>query len=85
MSIKVTNRMPSLADAEWLLGEVREYYKRLDELRERLCKLDRDNPTRLDLLAEIGVAAEVLRGKLSSLISAIDAVEDEMPADDIQL
>ena len=79
MASKVTERIQSLADSEWTLDEVREYYKPLEDLRNRLASLPRDGRARLDLLPEIAVAAEVLKAKLASLIAAIDAAEDEMP------
>ncbi|HXJ92046.1 MAG TPA: hypothetical protein VMT20_04100 [Terriglobia bacterium] len=82
MATKVTERRPSLADAEWTLDEVHEYCKPLEELRKRLVSLPPDSPARLDLLPEIAVAAEVLKAKLTSLIAAVDAVEDELPDDD---
>jgi hypothetical protein len=81
MGAKLTERIPSLEDADWALGEVHEYYKQLEELRRRLASLPADSPARLDLLPEIAVAAEVLKAKLDSLIAAIDAVEDNMPDD----
>jgi hypothetical protein len=79
MATKLTERIPSLEDTDWALGEVHEYYKPLEELRTRLANLPPDSPARLDLLPEIAVAAEVLKAKLASLIAAIDAAEDEMP------
>jgi hypothetical protein len=81
MATKVTQRPPSLADAEWTLDQVSEYYKPLEELRKRLSTLPQDDPAWLDLLPEVAVAAEVLKAKLASLIAAIDAVEDELPED----
>jgi hypothetical protein len=82
MATKLTERLPSLEDTDWALGEVHEYYKPLEELRKRLASLPPDSPARLDLLPEIAVAAEVLKAKLNSLIAAIDAVEDSLPDDD---
>jgi len=82
MATKLTESAPSLEDADWALGEVHEYYKPLEVLRKRLASLPPDSPARLDLLAQIAVAAEVLKAKLDSLISAIDAVEDSLPDDD---
>ena len=82
MATKVTERPPSLADAEWTLDEVHGYYKPLEELRKRLVSLPPDSAARLDLLPEIAVAGEVLKAKLASLIAAIDAIEDELPDDD---
>jgi hypothetical protein len=79
MATKPTERIPSLEDTDWALGEVLEYYKPLEELRKRLANLPPDSPARLDLLPEIAVAAEVLKAKLASLIAAIEAAEDEMP------
>jgi len=79
MAIKATERIPSLADSEWTLDEVHEYYKPFEELRKRLASLAPDTPARLDLLPEIAVAAEVLKGKLDSLLAAVEAVEDNMP------
>jgi hypothetical protein len=79
MATKLTERIPSLEDTVWALGEVHEYYKPVEELRKRLASLPPDSPARLDLLPEIAVAAEVLKAKLASLIAAIEAVEDEMP------
>jgi hypothetical protein len=79
MATKLTERIPSLEDTDWALGEVHEYYKPLEELRKRLASLPPDSPARLDLLPEIAVAAEVLKAKLASLIAAIEAAEDEMP------
>ncbi len=81
MATKATERIPSLADSEWTLDQVHEYYKPLEELRSRLAGLPPGSPARLDLLPEIAVAAEVLKAKLASLIAAIDAAEDEMPDD----
>ena len=81
MGPKLTERIPSLEDANWALGEVHEYYKSLEELGKRLASLPPDSPARLELLPEIAVAAEVLKAKLVSLIAAIEAVEDEMPDD----
>ena len=81
MATKLTERIPSLEDTDWTLGEVNKYYKALEELRKRLASLPPDSPARLDLLPEIAVAAEVLKAKLSSLIAAIDAAEDKMPVD----
>jgi hypothetical protein len=81
MATKPTERIPSLEDADWALGEVHEYYEPLVEFRKRLASLPPDSPARLDLLPEIAVAAEVLKAKLDSLIAAIEAVEDEMPDD----
>jgi len=82
VATKVTERPPSLADAEWTLDEVHDHYKPLEELRTRLVGSPPDSAARLDLLPEIAVAAEVLKAKLASLIAAIDAVEDELPDDD---
>lgn len=82
MATKVTERPPSLVDAEWTLDQVNEYYKPLEGLRKRLGSLSPDDPARLDLLPEIAVAAEVLKAKVESLIVAIDSVEDELPDDD---
>jgi len=82
MGTKLTERIPSLEDTEWTLGEVHKYYKPLQELRKRLASLPPDSPDRLDLLPEIAVAAEVLKAKLDSLIGAIDEVEDSLPDDD---
>jgi hypothetical protein len=82
MATKLTDRIPSLEDSDWALGEVHEYYKPLEELRKRLASLPPDSPARLDLLPEIAVAAEVLKDKLHSLIATIDAVEDALPDDD---
>jgi hypothetical protein len=79
MATKTTERVPSLEDTDWALGEVHEYYKPLEELRRRLVNLPPHSPARLDLLPEIAVAAEVLKAKLDSLIAAIEAAEDEMP------
>ncbi len=79
MATKLTERSASLADAEWTLDQVYEYYKPLEELRSRLGRLPPDDPARLDLLPEIAVAAEVLKAKIQSLTNAIDAVEDELP------
>jgi hypothetical protein len=79
MATKLTERIPSLQDTDWALGEVHEYYEPLEELRKRLASLPPDSPARLDLLPEIAVAAEVLKAKLDSLIAAIEAAEDEMP------
>jgi hypothetical protein len=81
MATKLTQRIPSMEDTGWALGEVYEYYKPLEELRKRLATLPPDSPARLDLLPEIAVAAEVLKAKLASLIAAIEAAEDEMPDD----
>jgi hypothetical protein len=81
MATKLTERIPSLEDNDWALGEVNEYYKPLEELRQRLASVPPDSPARLDLLPEIAVAAEVLKAKLASLIAAIEAAEDEMPDD----
>ena len=81
MATKLTARISSLEDTEWALGEVREHYKPLQELRKRLASLPPDSPARLDLLPEIAVAAEVLKAKLESLIASIDAVEDSLPDD----
>jgi len=81
MASKVKERIPSLADSEWALDQVHEYYRPLEELRSRLASLPPDSAARLNLLPEIAVAAEVLKAKLASLIAAIDAAEDEMPDD----
>ncbi len=81
MANKLTEGIPSLADSEWALGEVHEYYKPLEKLRKELAALPLNSPARLDLLPEIAVAAEVLKGKLTTLITAIDSAEDEMPDD----
>jgi hypothetical protein len=81
MATKLTERIPSLEDIDWALGEVHEYYKPLEEFRTRLANLPPGSPARLDLLPEIGVAAEVLKAKLASLIAAIEAAEDEIPDD----
>jgi hypothetical protein len=81
MGTKLTERIPSLEDTDWALGEVDEYYRPLEELRKRLASLRADSPARLDLLPEIAVAAEVLKAKLASLLAAIEAVEDTMPDD----
>ena len=77
----MTERPPSLADAEWALDQVSESYKPLEELRKRLSTLPQDGPAWLDLLPEAAVAAKVLKVKLASLIDAIDAVEDELSED----
>jgi hypothetical protein len=82
VATKVAERPPSMADAEWTLDEVYEYYKPLEELRKRLASLPPDDAARFELLPEIAVAAEVLKAKLTSLTAAIDAVEDELPDDD---
>jgi hypothetical protein len=82
MATKLKERIPSLEDTEWALGELYEYYKPLEGLRKRLASLPPESPARLDLLPEIAVAAEVLKAKLDSLIAAIDAVEDSLPEDD---
>jgi hypothetical protein len=82
MATKPTERLPSLEDTVWVLSEVHEYSKPLEELRKRLATLPPDGPARIDLLPEIAVAAEVLKAKLDSLIAAIDAVEDSLPDDD---
>ncbi len=79
MGNKLTERIPSLEDAAWALGEVHQYYKPLEELRKRLASLPPDSSAGLDLLPEIAVAAEVLKAKLASLIAAIEAAEDEIP------
>ena len=81
MASKVKEHVPSLADSEWTLDQVHEYYKPLANLRGRLASLPPDSPARLDLLPEIAVAAEILKAKLASLIAAIDAAEDELPDD----
>jgi hypothetical protein len=81
MGAKLTERIPSLEDTDWVLSEVHEYYKPLEELRKRLASLPPESPARLDLLPQIAVVAEVLKAKLDSLIAAIDAVEDNMPDD----
>jgi hypothetical protein len=81
MGAKLTERIPSLEDTDWVLSEVHEYYKPLAELRKRLASLPPESPARLDLLPQIAVVAEVLKAKLDSLIAAIDAVEDNMPDD----
>ncbi|HEV2425042.1 MAG TPA: hypothetical protein VGZ29_09475 [Terriglobia bacterium] len=79
MATKVTERRPSLANAEWTLGQVYEYDKPLEGLRKEVTSLPPDHAARLDLLPEIAVAAEVLKAKLQSLT---DAIEDELPEDD---
>ena len=81
MGAKLTERIPSLEDTDWVLSEVHEYYKPLEELRKRLASLPPESSARLDLLPQIAVLAEVLKAKLDSLIAAIDAVEDNMPDD----
>ena len=70
---------PSTETLEWLTGEAVEYSKPLDRLYRRLLGLQRGSEPYWDTVAEIAVAAEVLKAKLDSLTIAIDAVEDGLP------
>jgi hypothetical protein len=70
---------PSTETLEWLGAGAVEYSKPLDMLHRRLLRLKRGSEPYWETMAEIAVAAEVLKAKLESLTSAIDAAEDGLP------
>jgi len=79
MSAKLTKEALSSETLEWLLTEAVEFSKPLGKLQRKLQNLKAGTEPYLGVLAEITVAAEVLKAKLNSLISAVDAAEDSLP------
>ncbi|GEM_PF-4253471 len=82
MKTRLAKEAPPLDTIEWLVKEAVECSKPLGKLRQKLLSLERGCETYLEALAEIAVASEVLKAKLNSLISAIDAAEDDLPNED---
>lgn len=79
MNTKVAKEASSLATVEWVFSEVDQAS---DTLRSHQQDLSRHKPGSeacLEVLAEVAVAAEVLKAKLASLVTAIDDVEDNLP------
>ena len=79
MSTKVAKEVPSLATVEWLLTEIDEASDTLKKRQRELSRHKRGSDSYLEVLAEIAVAAEVLKAKLVSLVIAIDGAEDSLP------
>lgn len=81
MNTRVAKEAPSLVTVEWLLTEVSEASDRLGRHQQELSRHKRGSDSYLQALAEIAVAAEVLKAKLASLVTAIDGTEDSLPDD----
>ena len=82
MSVKLTKEALPSETLEWLLTEAVEFSKPLSTLQRKLLNVKAGTEPYLKAQAEIAVAAEVLKAKLNSLISAIGAVEDSLPDED---
>ncbi len=73
---------PTLETVELLLGEVAECYRPFEKLRQKLSRLRRGSEAYLDLLAELEVAAEVLRTKAEHAGLAIEEFAESLPETD---
>lgn len=82
MNTKLTKESVSSETLDWLLAEAVASSKSLSKLQRKLLNLKAGTEPYLQTLAEIAVAAEVLKAKLTSLITAIDDLEDTLPDDD---
>lgn len=71
-----------LGTVEWLLAEIDEASDALRRHERELYRHKRGSDSYLGVLAEIAVGAEVLKTKLTSLIAAIDSLEDNMLDED---
>ncbi len=81
MSTKVAKEEALLDTVEWALAEAIEAAKSLEARRDNLQANKRGSDAYWETLADIAVAAEVLKAKLETLVRATDDAEDALPGD----
>lgn len=82
MPVKRKNPAPSVQTLNDMLQESEEYLRQLIELSHKMHQVKLGSEKYFDLMADAATAALVVREKMNSLLSEVDAITNAMPDDD---
>lgn len=82
MTAKTKNPAPSVHTLNAMLDESEGYMQELIKLSHRMHQVRPGSEKYFDLMADAATAASVVRAKMNSLISEVDAITEAMPDDD---
>jgi uncharacterized phage infection (PIP) family protein YhgE len=81
MATRTKNPAPSVQTLNAMLEESEEYMRELISLSHKMHQLKSGSEKYFDLMADAATAATVVREKMNSLISEVDAITEAMPDD----